>query len=82
MSIKHTIRSVSETLDRAVRQRARSEGQSILTVLIEALTKGMDMATRPAEHSDLDHLIGTWQEDSEFDQAVVDFGRIDKDAWM
>ncbi|MCY4199364.1 MAG: hypothetical protein OXF31_06020 [Gammaproteobacteria bacterium] len=41
----------------------------------------MDVATRPVEHSDRDHLIGTWQQDAEFDRAVADFGRIDKAAW-
>jgi len=80
--MQYTIRSVSETLHRAVRQRARSEGKSMNTVIVEALTKGMDIATQPAEHSDLDYLIGTWQDEPEFDQAVGDFGRIDKDAWQ
>ena len=34
-----------------------------------------------AEHTDLDHLIGTWQEDPAFDLAIADFGRIDEDVW-
>ena len=34
----------------------------------------------PAEHTDLDHLIGTWQEDPEFDLAIADVERVDEDA--
>ena len=33
-----------------------------------------------AEHTDLDHLIGTWQEDPEFDLAIADFAFVDEDA--
>ena len=32
--------------------------------------------------TDLDALAGSWQEDAEFDRAVVDFERVDEDLWM
>ena len=41
----------------------------------------MVLDARPAVHTDLDHLIGTWQEDPEFDRAIAAFERIDDDAW-
>ena len=78
VSTQYTIRSVSDALDRAVRQRARSERKSINAIVVEALTRGMDIGV---EHTDLDHLIGTWEEDPGFDRAVADFGRVDEDDW-
>ena len=48
---------------------------------VEALARGLDLDTKPAEYEDLDHLIGTWQEDPGFDDAVAAFERVDEDAW-
>lgn len=81
MGMQYTIRSVPEPLDRAVRDRAGREGKSINAVVIEALARGLDQQSASAHHTDLDHLIGTWQEDPAFDQAVAEFERIDADAW-
>ena len=41
--------------------------------------RGPELDTGPVEHTDLDHLIGSWQEDPEFDRAIADFERIDVD---
>ena len=83
MSMQYTIRSVPEAVDRAVRNRAKSEARSINAVVIEALARGLDIdaAATATAHSDLDHLIGTWQEDPAFDLAIADFERVDQDAW-
>ena len=80
MSTQYTIRSVPEEIDRAVRYRAKREAKSINAVVVEVLTRGLDLDAKPAEYTDLDHLIGTWQEDPDFDLAVADFERIVKDA--
>lgn len=81
MSMQYTIRSVPEAVDRAVRDRARREARSINAIVVEALARGLELDAKPAEHTDLDHLIGTWQEDPAFDLAVADFERVDEDAW-
>jgi hypothetical protein len=81
MSRQYTIRAVPESMDRALRRRARQEAKSLNTVAIEALARGLELDARPVEHADLDALIGSWQEDPAFDQAVADFGRVDQDAW-
>lgn len=81
MGRQYTIRSVSDSLDNAVRHRARMEGKSINTVVVEAIGRGLDLGVEIAVHTDLDHLIGTWQEDPDFNRAVAEFGRIDEDAW-
>ena len=81
MSMQYTIRSVPDAIDRAVRQRARREDKSLNAVVVEALARGLELDTKPAEYTDLDHLIGTWQEDPGFDDAVAEFERVDEDAW-
>ena len=81
MSMQYTIRAVPDTIDRAVRQRARRESKTLNAVVVEALARGLELDAAPAVHTDLDHLIGTWQEDPEFDRAVAAFERIDDDAW-
>lgn len=81
MSTQYTIRSVPEAVDRAVRQRAKQESKSLNAVVVEAIARGLELDAKPAVHTDLDDLIGTWQEDSEFDRAVAAFDRIDDDAW-
>ena len=81
MSTQYTIRAVPDVVDRAVRQRAGREDKSLNAVVVEALARGLELDARPVEHTDLDHLIGSWQEDPEFDRAIADFERIDADAW-
>ena len=81
MGMQYTIRSIPEAIDRAVRHRARREDKSINAVVVEALARGLDLEAGSVEHTDLDHLIGTWQEDPAFDRAIADFERVDDDAW-
>ena len=81
MGMQYTIHSVPDVIDRAVRHRAWREDKSMNAIVVEALARGLEIETRAVEHTDLDHLIGTWQEDPEFDLAVADFERLDRDAW-
>ena len=81
MSMQYTIRSVPEVIDRALRQRAKREAKSLNSVVVETLARGLELGAGPTEHTDLDHLIGTWQEDLAFDLAIADFERVDEDAW-
>ena len=81
MSIQHTIRSVPPAVDRALRRRARLTEKSLNAVLIETLARGLELDAKPQEHTDLDALIGTWQEDPAFDRAIADFETVDQEAW-
>ena len=81
VSTQYTIRTVPTAVDRALRRRARLEAKSLNTVAVEALTRGLELEAKTLEHTDLDALIGSWQEDGNFDQAVADFGRVDEEAW-
>ena len=79
--MQYTIRAVPDEIDRALRQRARRESKSLNAVVIDALARGLALDAAPARHTDLDHLIGTWQEDPGFDRAVAEFERIDDESW-
>lgn len=81
MSTQYTLRAVPSAIDRALRQRARKEAKSINAVAVEALARGLDLVAKPVEHTDLDALIGSWQDDPAFDRAMADFERVDEDAW-
>lgn len=81
MSKQYTIRSVPAAIDRALRRLARQESKSLNTVAVEALARGLELDAKPAEHTDLDALIGSWQEDPGFDGAVADFEKIDEETW-
>ena len=81
MSTQYTIRAIPDAIDHAVRQRAKREEKSINAVVVEAIARGLELDAKPAVYTDLDDLIGTWQEDPEFDRAVAVFERIDEDVW-
>lgn len=81
MSTQYTIRGVPAAIDRALRRRARQEAKSLNSVAVEALARGLELEAKPVEHTDLDALIGSWQEDPGFDRAIADFERVDEAAW-
>ena len=78
--MQYTVRGVPAEVDAALRQRARREARSLNAVVIDALARGLALDVAPAKHTDLDHLIGSWQDDPAFDRAVAEFGRIDDES--
>ena len=81
MSVQYTIRTIPSAIDRALRQRAKAESKSLNAVALEALARGLNLQAEPIVHTDLDPLIGSWQEDQGFYQSMADFERVDEDAW-
>jgi hypothetical protein len=81
MSTQYTIRAVPDDIDAALRRRAKQEGKSLNSVALDALARGLELASKPVEYSDLDDLIGSWQEDPGFDRAIADFDRVDEGKW-
>lgn len=77
MSKQYTIRSIPDAIDSALRRLAKQESKSINAVAVEALARGLQLDAAAIEHTDLDSLVGSWQEDKAFEQAVADFERID-----
>lgn len=81
MSKRYTVRGISDALDLAIKQRAKEDGKSINSVVLEAIAIGLKLNIEPLEFSDHDDFIGTWREDPEFDSAMKAFERIDEDCW-
>ena len=80
-SRQYTLRAVPGDIDQALRRRAKQEAKSLNAVAVEALARGLQIATKPVVHTDLDGLVGSWEEDPAFDQAIADFGQVDEEAW-
>ena len=81
MKTQYTIRTVPAAIDRALRRRAKAETKSLNTVAVEALARGLELEAKPVEHTDLDALIGSWQEDPALDRILTGFRRVEKDVW-
>lgn len=81
MSRQYTLRAVPASIDSALRRRAKQEAKSLNAVAVEALARGLELDAKLVEHTDLDELIGSWQEDPAFDRAIADFERVDEEAW-
>ena len=79
--MQYTIRAIPPTLDSELRQRAKAEGKSLNTVAIEALIRGTGLGDSPVRLRDLSDIVGTWQEDPEFDRAIADQDRVDEEMW-
>jgi hypothetical protein len=81
VSTQYTLRAVPDSIDLALRNRSRLESKSLNAVALEALARGLELDAQPVKHTDLDSLIGSWQEDPAFDQAIADFEKVDEAAW-
>ena len=78
---QYTIRRVPASVDRMLRERARTEGKSLNEAAIEALQAGLGLSEDTVEFDDLDDLIGTWQHDPDTDQALADQDVVDVELW-
>jgi hypothetical protein len=79
--MQYTIRKVSDTLDSALRRRAREQGKSLNEVAIEALARGVGISGRRHRQRDLHDIAGTWRNDRAFDHALAAQDAIDKELW-
>lgn len=78
---QYTIRNVPLPIDRALREFARRRGMSLNDATITMLQRGLGVSGENTEYSDLDELIGTWQEDEAFDQVIAEQDRVDAALW-
>ena len=79
---QYTIRRIPASVDRMLRERARTAGKSLNAAAIEALQAGLGLSEDPIEFDDLDDLIGTWQHDPDTDQALADQDVVDPELWQ
>ncbi|MFO8041650.1 MAG: hypothetical protein R6U25_00485 [Alkalispirochaeta sp.] len=73
---QYTIRNISDSVDRKLRERARRSGKSLNETTLEAIKRGLGIVGTDQVYDDLDDLVGTWQQDEAFDHAMQDQDRI------
>jgi hypothetical protein len=81
MYMQYTIRNVPDTLDKALRRTARSQGKSLNEIVIEALARGASVARQSSRQRDLGDIAGTWRKDAAFDSALAAQDTIDLDTY-
>ncbi len=79
--MQYTIRNIPESLDDALRNRAKEEGKSLNEVVVQALARALGFSKDTVKYRELGDLAGTWREDPEFDQAIADQHAIDERIW-
>jgi hypothetical protein len=79
--MQYTIRGIPESLDAALRERARVAGKSLNEVTIEALVEAAGVSGAPRQRRNLDDIAGTWKADKAFDEAIAAQDEIDEDLW-
>ena len=75
-----TVRNVPMHVAEGLRRKARREGRSLNSVMVEALSREFETPGTTVHH-DLDFLIGTWREDPDFDAALEAQDQIDESLW-
>ncbi|MBI4224505.1 MAG: hypothetical protein HY609_06180 [Deltaproteobacteria bacterium] len=77
---QYTIRGIPERVDKTLKKKAKDEGKSLNSVLVECLERAAGEGVL-LEFDDLDGLIGAWANDPECDRALASQDRIDNDLW-
>ena len=69
---QYTLRNVPESVDHALRERARRRRISLNQATIEVIKQGLGVTAAETSYDDLDDLAGTWCADEAFEQAIRD----------
>ena len=78
--IQYTIRKIPKYLDQVAREKSKKTHKSLNTILLDALSKGLD-TSGIMEYHDMDDLAGTWAADPDIDAGLASFDIIDEDLW-
>jgi hypothetical protein len=79
--MQYTLRDIPPILDKELRRRAKSEGKSLNAIAIEVLVRGAGLGETPMRQRDLGEIAGSWQEDRDFDEAIVEQDQVDERLW-
>ena len=78
---QYTIRNIPLKLDQHLREVAKNTHKSLNEVSLDVLHRGSGLDAEPTVYNDLDFLVGSWQEDKAFDEALKLQNRIDPSLW-
>lgn len=80
-----TIRGLEDSVVQTLKEKAKQEGTSVNSVLVEIIKEQLGLKKKPRTviHHDLDKLAGTWGKKDylEFQKNVADFEKIDEEMW-
>ena len=79
--MQYTIRGIPETVDNALRARARSAGTSLNAAAVDALVEGSGVAGSRRKRRDLGGIAGTWKADKAVASALADQDLVDENLW-
>ncbi len=79
-SIQYTIRGVSETTDRLVREKAALYGGSLNATALKLIEEGVGLKEERVFH-DLDAYVGTWVADPSCDDVLESMRCVDEELW-
>ena len=75
----YTLSAIPDHVERELKRRALEERKDVNAVILESLERGLGL--RSDLHTDLDFLIGSWENDPSFDEAVATFETVDEELW-
>lgn len=78
MAIQYTIRNIPPEVDRALKRKAKLTRKSLNQVVVDELSTSVAKAR---EATSFDWLFGSMGPDAEFDKAIADLSKVDKDFW-
>ena len=79
-----TMHGVDETVDRGIREIARSERTSINRVTQALLRRALGLETRGVDHrAEFQDIFGKWSKAdlAEFEASTADFSKVDMEDW-
>jgi hypothetical protein len=80
-----TLRKVDELTAKTLKERARKEGLSVNSFLLQLVRDSLKIGKkkRSVAYHDLDHLAGTWDRNdlAEFKRNTAGFDEIDEQLW-
>jgi hypothetical protein len=81
LCMQYTIRKVPNSVDVALRRRAREQGKGLNDVAIEALARGAGVSGERNRQRDLRDIAGTWRSDRAFERALAAQDTVDRELW-
>lgn len=79
--MQYTIRNIPKKLDQAIRAKAKAEGKSLNSLLVESLAAGLGVPLNGRPKRDLS-MFSTSEEDARaIEEAHAYFDRVDAEKW-
>jgi len=78
-SARLTVRGIPPDVEEVLRERAKQSGLSINRVIVDVLIEAMPGEKR---YADFSQLVGCWEPDEAFDEALAMQRQINPEDWI